>query len=107
MNQLESKCLKYLLLLVGVILLKNVTGIFIAFIPQWFDSKLSGNQFFYFFEASNGLINLVFALILYFDCKSNSQNKYIVPLLALFAPIVGTMFYFISEFLVQPQKSKS
>ena len=107
MNQLESKCKKYLLLLVGLYFVKNVLAAIIPLIFHSLVTELPAVSSFYLIEINHHLLNLVFSVLIYLDCKEESKNNLLIPLLAFLNPVLGTIFYFILTFLIYPKTIKS
>jgi len=71
------------------------------------DLGLHQNLIFYGFEIQKHLVNLLFALILYYDCSKEKHGSILIPLLGFFQPGIGAIFYFISTFILHPQKIES
>lgn len=98
MREFERKTLIYLGLLIGLTLSQNLNLIFLQKIIDF--DQFDGFGWTYFLSISliNHLLNGIFAVILYLDCRNKIRHYYLIPLLALFAPIVGVMFFFIANY---------
>ena len=97
MKTIEKKILKYLLILIGIFILKRLS---IAYLPILLNIYESNDieKGFLIKAISPIIINIFFGLILFFDCRKEIHNYYTISILGAIVPIVGLMFYFIESF---------
>lgn len=101
MKEFEKKILKYLVLLIGLTLFQYLNVIFLQKVIDFDQFSDFGMNYFLSISSLNFLLNGIFAIILYLDCRNKARNYYLIPLLALFAPLVGVMLFFIENYSLQ------
>ena len=104
MKRLENKILKYFLILSGMFILNILLTVFFPKIVDLFEFKDPGKAFNIWIKIFPYFINLLFALILYADCRKETKNYLTIPILGIFVPIVSLMFFFIESYLVIERK---
>jgi hypothetical protein len=98
MKEFENKIIKYILILTGIIILNALSiGLIPNFVHQFNDSMRIPALLTSIMPI---IINLFFAVILFFDCKKEVRNFYVIPILGAFIPIFGLIFYFIERSLL-------
>jgi hypothetical protein len=99
MKNLKKKVLKYVLLLIGIFVLNLLST---AFLPRLIDLTSFGSldkAYQLAMIVPTHIVSILFGLILYFDCRREIRNYYVIPVLGALFPLAGTMFYFIESFL--------
>ena len=101
MTVLEKKIVKYLIVLLGMIVLTFLSNAFLpmllrdwTFINYWDITILAT------ITIQGYKIKIVFGIILYFDCRKEINNYYLIPVLGVIFPVIGLIFYFIERFLL-------
>lgn len=99
MKKIKAKAIKYAILMIVIFFL------YISFWPALFfvcklpDVIIPVEYFSTFYWLFFYLLNSAFAMILFLDCRKTVKNFVVIPLLSIFAPVVGVMFYFVATFL--------
>ena len=99
MKKIKAKAFKYAVLMMVIFLLTIFFWPAISFTCNLLDVetpvKSVGTLYWMFFY----FVNSIFALILFLDCRKEIKNFVVIPLLSIFAPVVGIMFYFVAILL--------
>lgn len=99
MNEFEKKILKFGLALVGIYIL-NVLATTLLPIINVHQFKNVDLILKIMWSAPKITINLLFGILLFFDCRNETLNYILISILGVLTPIVGLMFYFIEKFLL-------
>jgi hypothetical protein len=94
MEDFKYKAIKYTVLLIVIFILQIVFPVILTSAGSLLDVVLPAKSFGLWFILFNYFLKSVFALILFLDCRKEIQNYLLVPLLCIFVPAVGLMFYF-------------
>ena len=102
-NDLFQKIHKYMWILIaislGMVLLSFLTPFLFRSFASGKPSAVDFDRYYFYILAARFTLGLIFSIVLYRDCREDIKNKYLVPLLGVAAPIVGTAFYFIEKYL--------
>lgn len=102
MKDFKQKSIKYLLILGAVYLFTNLVMFFSPFILEEIQQILRMDDtrrvLTMITIINKTLTGLIFGIILYSDCRKEIKNQYMVPLLGVFLPVFGTIFYFIEKY---------
>jgi len=98
MKEFEKKILVYLGLLIGLALFQTLNGMFLQKVIDFEQFNDLGMTYYLSISSIKYLLNGIFAFILYLDCRNKVRNYYLIPILALFAPIVGVILFFIENY---------
>ena len=101
MTVLEKKIVKYLMVLLGMFVLTFLSNAFLPMLMRDWD-------FIYYWDISilvtytipGYIIKIIFGIILFFDCRKEIKNYYLIPVLGVIFPAIGLIFYFIESFLL-------
>jgi hypothetical protein len=101
MTVLEQKIVKYLIVLLGMFVLTSIYIIFLPILTQNFNFIDYWNiRILVTVTIPEIIIRIIFGIILYFDCRKEINNYYLIPILGVISPVIGLIFYFIERFLL-------
>lgn len=97
MNEFEKKILKFGLALVGIFILNDLAKVYlpILYYNQYKDVDLVLKIMGF---APRIILNLLFGILLFYDCRKEISNYILISILGGLVPVVGLMFYFIEKF---------
>jgi len=104
LNSLETKSLKYLLLLIVYFVLTGILPLSFKLLQNVFGLE---SYSFWYSECCIYFAKLIFTSFLFYDCKKDDRISKAIPLLGFLQPLVGTIFYFIAIFLAKPENIES
>lgn len=94
MNSIKVKAIKYTILLIVIFILQPLFPLLVSLSSIYFEMIPSPKAIGILITGYNFLLNIGFALILFLDSRKEIENYILVPLLCVFAPLVGLVFYF-------------
>ncbi|MBN2613209.1 MAG: hypothetical protein JXB00_16770 [Bacteroidales bacterium] len=106
MNEFEKKILKFGLALVGIFIL-NILATYFSIFAHVHELKIlafvlniknADLAFKIMLHAPGIIINLLFGILLFFDCRKELTNYILISILGGLVPVLGLMFYFIEKF---------
>ncbi len=98
MKELKNDTIKYMLLLLGISIVNFLLNIFLIEVIDFHQFEDAGKAHNLIIQVALILLNLIFGLILFVDCRKDMKNRYLIPILGAIVPIVGLMFYFIERY---------
>jgi hypothetical protein len=105
MNRLESKIVFFLTVLIGLKIVDFLLSAFYYDILQLIHIEYNEEVYRKVSDWFPYFTNLIFAIILLIYCRLEIKNKIVIPVLGLFHPVIGLVFYFIESELMN-QNSK-
>ena len=99
MDIIAEKVKKYLILTLGLAILKTIGLTLILDIFKTCKIDRPELLFEVFKKGYPYLLDLIFAIILYVDCKKDTKNIYTISLLGFISPILGACFYLIESYV--------
>lgn len=97
MNEFNKKILKFGLALIGIYVL-NILATSLLPIIDVHQFKNMDLILKIMWRVPRIIINLLFGILLFFDCRKEITNYKLISILGALIPIVGLMFYFIEKF---------
>jgi len=94
MDKFKNIAIKYTILLVVIFILQPMFPVILQKIALYSGVVIQGKDFLLPMILFDYFFKLIFAFILFRDCRNEIENFILVPLICIFSPVAGLLFYF-------------
>lgn len=94
MEDFKKKAIKYTVLLIVIFILQALFPAILTIVCDFLKISNPPERMGVWFELYNYLLSTAFALILFLDSRKEIINFILIPILCIFSPLTGVMFYF-------------